>query len=81
MVRSILNTFRRSLRICGGDSRRVKSHTSRVESTESVRNGHITMRCFMVLTFWIVIGTLTLGVMVYGGPQLWRLFGAVVGRS
>ena len=75
MVRSILKTFVASLSPCVGSSRPEDSATTPAENTENVPNGHTTMRCFLVLTFWISALCVVSATIVYGGPKLWTLIG------
>lgn len=53
--------------VCGSVSGR-KSSTTSAESTGKTLNGHITTRCFLVLSFLIVIAFLIAMVYLYGNP-------------
>lgn len=75
MARSFRKIFNDSLSPCVKQSRPGPSDTSPAASTGTGSNGHITMRCFLVLTFWISVLTLLILATLYGGPKLWNLIG------
>jgi len=81
MARSFRKIFHDSLSPCVKQSRPGPSDTSRVASTGTGSNGHITMRCFLVLSFWISVLFLILLALMFGGPRLWRLIGLMVSLS
>lgn len=81
MVRSFLKILSSSLSVCDDTTAGDGSVTTSAESMENGRNGHITMRCFAVLLFWIAIATLLAAVLLYGSPRLWTALGSMVSAS
>ncbi len=81
MVKFVLGIFERSLKICGGTPNPNRSATTAAESMERVLNGRITTRCFLVLSFWMLIASLVVVVILFGGPRLWTLIRAVASPS
>ncbi len=74
MVSLMLKIFRDSLGVCGRRSKKASAFSD-VENTGREPNGRITMRCVLVLGFWIVILALIVAGLMFGGPKLWTIFG------